>query len=33
MTLYKKFRWFILFFMIPYLLGCAITAVGGGAAA
>ena len=30
MTLYKKSRWFILFFMIPYLLGCAITAVGGG---
>ena len=33
MTLYKKSRWFILFFMIPYLLGCAITAVGGGTAA
>ena len=33
MTLYKKSRWFILFFMIPHLLGCAITAVGGGAAA
>ena len=33
MTLYKKSRWFILFFMIPYLLGCAITAAGGGAAA
>ena len=33
MTLYKKSRWFILFFMIPYLLGCAITAAGSGAAA
>ena len=33
MTLYKKSRWFILFFMIPYLLGCAITAAGGGTAA
>ena len=33
MTLYKKSRWFILFFMIPYLLGCAITAVGSGTAA
>jgi len=33
MTLYKKSRWFILLFMIPYLLGCAITAAGGGAAA
>ena len=33
MTLYKKSRWFILFFMIPHLLGCAITAAGGSAAA
>ncbi len=33
MTLYKKSRWFILFFMIPYLLGCAITAAGSGTAA
>ena len=32
MTLYKKSRWFILFFIIPYLLGCAITAAGGVAA-
>jgi len=33
MTLYKKSRWLILFFMIPYLLGCAITAGGGAVAA
>jgi osmotically-inducible protein OsmY len=33
MTLYKKFRWFVLLFVIPYLLGCAITAVGGSAVA
>jgi len=33
MTLYKKSRWLILFFMIPYLLGCAITAGGGAEAA
>jgi len=33
MTLYKKSRWLILFFMIPYLLGCAITASGSAATA
>ena len=33
MTLHKKSRWLILLLILPYLLGCAITAAGGGTAA
>ena len=32
MKLYKEYRWFILLLILPYLLGCAITAAGGTAA-
>ena len=33
MTLHKKSRWLILLLILPHLLGCAITAVGGSTAA
>ena len=33
MTLRKEYRWLLLLLILPYLLGCAITAAGSGTAA
>ena len=33
MTMHKKSRWLILLLILPHLLGCAVTAIGGGTAA
>ena len=33
MTLHKKSSWLILLLILPHLLGCAVTAIGGGTAA